>query len=513
MHLKGNFKIYKYHASKYLPAVFSCRSGMKRTFTVEEAVQLVTEDSDDEELDDVHLVVLPPEVGNQNVSDEEDIDEEDLLPSEIRDVPGFIEIHRTADNSFQQTNLKKEKKICPNWQKDADLSSDVRYDESNTIEDTFPLLIDKTPIELFRLFFYSDVVDLCTNQTNLYAHQHLEHGFNITKNEMETFLAIILLSGYHILPQQHLYWCTDEDVGVPCVSQKMSKNRFKEIKRFFHLADNSNLCKNDKMAKLRPFMQLFLKNLQQFGIFSSTLSLDEQMIPYYGRNNSKMYMKGKPVKFGYKLFVLASSSGYPFNFDLYTGAKVDPTVPLGESVVSILTECMEKEKHVLYMDRFFSSTKSFRKFGQERLRCTGTALESRIEKCPILTKNAMKKLPRGTHAKFSDGEVLVCQWNDSRPVVIISNFESVEPVHSGSRWSKSDKKRITLPIPHLVHNYNQHMGGVDLLDRFLSDYRPKLRNKKWWWNIFANFLNMAVVAAWRLHRDLKGDMPHLPFRR
>ena len=57
------------------------------------------------------------------------------------------------------------------------------------------------------------------------------------------------------------------------------------------------------------------------------------------------------------------------------------------------------------------------------------------------------------------------------------------------------------------------MGGVDLLDRFLSDYRPRLRSKKWWWCLFSNFLNMSVVAAYRLHKKIGATISHLQFRR
>ncbi|KRX18770.1 hypothetical protein T07_8805, partial [Trichinella nelsoni] len=44
-----------------------------------------------------------------------------------------------------------------------------------------------------------------------------------------------------------------------------------------------------------------------------------------------------------------------------------------------------------------------------------------------------------------------------------------------------------------------------------------LRSKKWWWNLFSNALNLAVVAAWQLHRELHKDsstaLSHLDFRR
>ena len=69
----------------------------------------------------------------------------------------------------------------------------------------------------------------------------------------------------------------------------------------------------------------------------------------------------------------------------------------------------------------------------------------------------------------------------------------------------------------MVAYYNEinilYMGGVDLFDRFLSDYRPRLRSKKWWWRLFSSFLNMSVVAAWRLLKEIGGTMPRLQFRR
>ena len=101
------------------------------------------------------------------------------------------------------------------------------------------------------------------------------------------------------------------------VKRKRSRNRFQEIKRYLHLADNDNLAKNDKLAKVRPYLNLMQGNFAQFGLFSKRLSVDEQMVPYYGHFSTKMYMKNKPVKFEMKIWFLASSQGYPFQ--VYAG--------------------------------------------------------------------------------------------------------------------------------------------------------------------------------------------------
>jgi len=45
------------------------------------------------------------------------------------------------------------------------------------------------------------------------------------------------------------------------------------------------------------------------------------------------------------------------------------------------------------------------------------------------------------------------------------------------RWSVSKKAAIEVPQPTVVNNYNCHMGGVDMLDSFMANYRPKFRSK------------------------------------
>lgn len=39
------------------------------------------------------------------------------------------------------------------------------------------------------------------------------------------------------------------------------------------------------------------------------------------------------------------------------------------------------------------------------------------------------------------------------------------------------------------------MHSINVLNRLLSSYSPKLRSKKWWWNLFSNALNMAVATT------------------
>ena len=58
--------------------------------------------------------------------------------------------------------------------------------------------------------------------------------------------------------------------------------------------------KGNKVAKVAFLYEAMNKNLSQWGIFHKKLSVDEAMVPYFGKHSAKMYIKGKPICFGYK---------------------------------------------------------------------------------------------------------------------------------------------------------------------------------------------------------------------
>ena len=75
----------------------------------------------------------------------------------------------------------------------------------------------------------------------------------------------------------------------------MSRKRFEDIKKYIHFANNNNLSAGDKLAKIRPLQDKVSALLQQFGVFTKDLSIDEQMVPYLRRHFAKMFVRGKPI--------------------------------------------------------------------------------------------------------------------------------------------------------------------------------------------------------------------------
>ena len=72
------------------------------------------------------------------------------------------------------------------------------------------------------------------------------------------------------------------------------------------------------------------------------VSIDEAMIPFKGRSSMKQYLPMKPVKRGFKVWMLADSNGYVSTFEVYTGKKGNTTERgLGANVVLSLTESIQ----------------------------------------------------------------------------------------------------------------------------------------------------------------------------
>ena len=92
---------------------------------------------------------------------------------------------------------------------------------------------------------------------------------------------------------------------MPIAAEAMSSKRLLKIKGIFHLVDNKKLTIEDgKVAKVAPLYSILNDAFVKYGIFHSKLSIDESMVPYFGRHSCKMFIRGKLIKFGYKICCL-----------------------------------------------------------------------------------------------------------------------------------------------------------------------------------------------------------------
>ena len=380
---------------------------------------------------------------------------------------------------------------------------------------------DLTPTKCFERYFDDFVICHMITETLRYAKSKGDHSFSVEKVEMRAFLAILFISGYNDLPRRRMYWEKQDDVINLAVSNAMSRTRFETIMRYLHLADNENLAQNDKYAKVRPLFDLLNLRFGQYFPNEQNLSIDESMIPYYGKNSLKQHIKGKPIRFGYKQWVLATPLGYACHLEPYQGAGTgfDKQHGLGYGVVMGLVDHLPKgPRYHIFFDNFFTSLRLLKGLSDLGIAATGTIRSNRTEKCPIDTK-ALNKQERGSFDFRHDREddLIVCAWNDNSVVTLASNSNTVEPLTKVARWSAKEKRRILVDQPNLIKCYNANMGGVDRLDQNIGTYRISMRSKKWWWPVFAFLPDVAINNDWLLYRlspaQNSSPMDQLAFKR
>lgn len=73
------------------------------------------------------------------------------------------------------------------------------------------------------------------------------------------------------------------------------------------------------MWKLRPLMDKLRANFIKNFVPEQHLNFDESIVKYFGRHPSKLFIRGKPIRFGYKVWCLNAVSEYLVNFDVYQG--------------------------------------------------------------------------------------------------------------------------------------------------------------------------------------------------
>ena len=70
----------------------------------------------------------------------------------------------------------------------------------------------------------------------------------------------------------------------------------------------------DHMGKLRPMMDHLQDAFRKAYIPETHLSFDESMVAYYGRHACKQFIRGKPIRFGFKNFCRCTPLGYLIAF-------------------------------------------------------------------------------------------------------------------------------------------------------------------------------------------------------
>ncbi|XP_075968136.1 uncharacterized protein LOC142971480 [Anarhichas minor] len=188
------------------------------------------------------------------------------------------------------------------------------------------------PLASSSFFFSCSVVQKIIDNTNANAAKRKLAGMKfqwavLTVKDFYVFLSIIIFTGLVTVHNRSDYWRKRWPYNFQFPGDSMTRDRFNTILCSLHLSNpeedeenenNRNTAEYDRLFKIKPLYTDMVTACKAHFQPHQNVSIDERMVASKARISMKQYMKDKPIKWGYKLYVLADSSiGYTWNFFVY----------------------------------------------------------------------------------------------------------------------------------------------------------------------------------------------------
>lgn len=361
----------------------------------------------------------------------------------------------------------------------------------------------RRPLEYFMQYFLEDFYELASECTNLYYFSSKGKHLRTSPQEIKKLFGMHIIMGCVKYPRVRMYW--QRGFRLPVIADAMPRDRFFTLRMSLHVVNTIDVSEDtmkNRLWKVQPIIDVVrgmcLKLPRPTG---GDYSIDEQMVPFTGRCSLVQYVPNKPRPRGLKNFVLATSQGLVLDFELYQGKSTplpDTVLGCGPAVILRLSENLPQDSR-LYFDRYFTTLPLLETLSNRGLEATGTLMRNRVRDIHLSDD---RKLKRGDMEEFcrEDNKVVVVQWKDSKAVTLASTCTGCEPVENVQRWSKAEKKYVTVSCPAVVRRYNQCMGGVDVCDQLMEAYRTFIKTRKWTLKVIIHMLDLVCVNSWLQYR-------------
>ena len=123
-------------------------------------------------------------------------------------------------------------------------------------------------------------------------------------------IAVVIFMGLVTVPTLQEYWSEDGFLGRLFVKRIMSHSRFMPLLWNLHLSDPDEDLENQRL-KTNNDPKYHQIACQSFYVPNINISIDERMVASKARVGIKQYIKDKPTRWGFKLFVICDSkTGY-----------------------------------------------------------------------------------------------------------------------------------------------------------------------------------------------------------
>ncbi|XP_062262495.1 piggyBac transposable element-derived protein 4-like [Platichthys flesus] len=367
-----------------------------------------------------------------------------------------------------------------------------------------------TALQLFQLYFTSSVLQTIIQNTNEFGSTANSRWTDVTMEDMFSYMSLVIYMGVVKCSAHADYWRQDQLYNLPFPRQVMSCRKFLRITRALHLSslkkDAANEKKRgtaayDRLSKIKPLYEEMREACKRNYQPRQDIVIDERMV-------SSKASTGLPSKKGYRLFVLAdSTSGYTWDFFVYEG-KLQGNSGNGvtyDCVMAFLDPRLRGSGYKLFVDNFYTSPALFLDLLEMKVWACGTIRKNRHGVPETDVHVLDSKSPLGSIRWIRRDSVLFVQWRDTKDFFMCSTIHTAHSEETVQRKVQgADGRRAVkhIPVPPAVNEYNGCMGRVHVSDGQMGLYKVLHKTTKWYMKFFYYFMDIGIVNAFLLHKDL-----------
>ena len=361
----------------------------------------------------------------------------------------------------------------------------------------------------------------------------------VTKDVLKAYFGIRMIMAVDPKPSFDDYWSKNPSLKNYRISATMSRERFKNIQRYFHINDPVNdpsrrndknsteQVKRDPLYKASPLMEQVRKNSNRLYNLHQHISVDEAMIKCHGQHWCIVGAPNKPAKRGFKVFVLADAvSGYLSDFMVYIRRQKE--AGLTQRVVETLTEPIYDRNHIIFVDKFYTSVSlALSLYKRETFICgsfnTGRhnwPTDLKVSKTKKKKEDKVRCLNRGEYLtrQTKDGKMVATVWKDKKHVYNLNTYYDPFPnqredkVKRRHRDEEGKWKNMEFACPRPIVEFNKYMGGVDRHDHLRSSYSLQRTSTRWWTYFCWFAVDMAIINSYLLYKKAQPKATHKNFQ-
>ena len=165
-------------------------------------------------------------------------------------------------------------------------------------------------------------------------------------------MGVCMYMSTYRLPRPRLYW-TEKHKPV---TQHFTINRFEQLRSSIHFNSEVGSAESSEESgkKVKPLIDMINDRLELLEV-SKELCIDEMMIQSISKFGPRIYQRGKPHPWGYKLYGLSDRFGITYRIHMHCGKflPVEGFPKLGltaNRVIWLIQNVPRTQNYELYMD-------------------------------------------------------------------------------------------------------------------------------------------------------------------